>query len=619
MRSTARQLLGVTLLGLVAAVIGLGRRADGVAISHVGAVTSRAAAAFDRSPSLTEMRLKVGALDRPECDGGNGGCGISPKEGEEGEGALDAPMPSHLAAGRSVEQRAQGTRPPAAILASFDGLGFGFSGPQGTRRFNNPSDNSLAVGRDQIVQIVNGGMAVFTKQGRQYDTTGRVLYGPVSANAIFTGFGGPCEARNSGDAVVRYDQLADRWLYVLPIFQRDTTAAEEFQSPSRPGQAGQPGPPGPSGLIDRPAPAAVQAGAPQGGGGGRGAQGPRAVGPYAMCYAVSVGEDPLGPYYRYQFVRSLFPDYPRPAIWPDGYYVPSSTGDNVIQKHACVADRAKMLRGLPATEQCVVVDGVNFLNNADIDGHALPPLGAPNIVMAAGGAQLLGHLEDDGIYAWKFHVDWVDPSRTGLSGPVKIPVAPYHYLCDGQLTRCVPQPGDSTRLDAQGDKLMQRLVYRNIGGHQSILALHSINTSAGGGGVRWYEFRLDGHGDPALFQQGTYAPDSLYRWMGSIGMDRKGNIGVGYSFGGLPHYPGQRFAGRLAGDPPGLLTLHETVLVEGEAAQARANRWEDYTTTAMDPVDDCTFWYVGDYIRAGQTSYSSRIGGFRLPGCLKRH
>jgi hypothetical protein len=264
------------------------------------------------------------------------------------------------------------------------------------------------------------------------------------------------------------------------------------------------------------------------------------------CYAVSRGEDPLGPYYRYEFRRKLFPDYPRPAIWPDGYYIPTSTGDEVIQKHTCVADRARMLHGEPATEQCVIVDGVNFLNNADIDGQAGPPPGSPNIIISAGGTQLKKVLEDDGIYVWKFHVDWNDPSKTALSEPVKIPVAPYHYLCGGQLTSCVPQPGTERKLDAQGDKIMQRLVYRNLGDHEAIVALHSIDTTAGGGGVRWYEFRLDAERNPVLYQQGTYAPGGLFRWMASPGMDRAGNIGIGYSFGGAPNFAGQRFAGRLA-------------------------------------------------------------------------
>jgi hypothetical protein len=333
-----------------------------------------------------------------------------------------------------------------------------------------------------------------------------------------------------------------------------------------------------------------------------------------MCYAISATSDPMGEYYRYEFLRPLFPDYPRPAIWTDGYYIPTSTGDEVIQKHACVAERDKMLRGEPAREQCVIIDGVNFLNNADIDGKQLPPPGAPNIMMAAGGTQLKNVLEDDGIFVWKFKVDWQNPANTKLSAPEKIAVAPYRYLCDGQLTNCVPQPGVQTRLDSQGDKIMARLVYRRIGAHESLVAVHSVNTSAGAGGVRWYEFRVNKDRSVRVHQQGTYAPDGFYRWMASPAIDRFGNIGIGYSFGGAPNFAGQRFAARRASDPPGKLTLRETVLAEGAAAQ-NVMRWQDYTQTAIDPSDDCTVWYVGDYVKKGETNYSTRIGAFRMPGC----
>ncbi len=334
-----------------------------------------------------------------------------------------------------------------------------------------------------------------------------------------------------------------------------------------------------------------------------------------MCYAVSTGPDPFGPYYRYEFVRPLFPDYPRPAVWPDGYYVPTSTGDEVIQKHACVADRASMLQGKDATEQCVIIDGVNFLNNADLDGKQLPPAGAPNIMIAVGGTQLKKAMEDSSLYVWSFHVDWKDPSRTKVAGPTRIAVAPYHYLCDGQLSNCVPQPGVDRRLDAQGDKIMARVVYRRIGNRESVVAVHSVNTSSGGGGVRWYELRVDKQRRLSLDQQGTYAPEGFYRWMASPAMDKHGNIAIGYSFGGTPHFAGQRFAGRRMNDPKGTLTLGETVLVEGEGAQANTLRWEDYTQTAVDPSDDCTIWYAGDYFKKDATNYSTRIGAFRMPGC----
>src|SRR5256886_4302822 len=134
-------------------------------------------------------------------------------------------------------------------------------------------------------------------------------------------------------------------------------------------------------------------------------------------------------------------------------------------------------------------------------------------------------------------------------------------------------------------------------------------------GVRWYEFTVDSGSTVRLAQQGTYAPDGFYRWMASPAIDRVGNIGIGYSFGGTPHYAGQRFAARLAGDAPGMLTLHEAVLAEGQASQTNTLRWEDYTQTAMDPSDDCTIWYAGDYFGQGATDYSTRVGAFRLPGC----
>ncbi len=503
----------------------------------------------------------------------------------------------------SIEQTTFGNKPAAKLVASFDGLGVGFKGPQGSATLRNPSDNSLAVGPDHILQSVNSMMAIFTKKGKRFDSTGAVLYGPVRTNNVFRGFGGACEKVNSGDAVIRYDQLADRWLIVIPTFRkaalRNDSTIVKLPQPGEAVTLYQPEPTLPDTSTRRP-----------------GQNRPRdTTGSYCMCYALSTSSDPLGSYYRYEFKRDLFPDYPRPAVWPDGYYTTTSTSDDFIERHAYVVDRNKMLKGEDATEQSFILKGVNFIINADLDGKELPPPGAPNIMMATGGTQLKNIVGDDGIYVWKYHVDWQDPSKTKLEGPVKIEVSPYKYLGGGQLTKAVPQPGTVEKLDAQGDKIMARLVYRRIGDRQSIVAVHSVNTVAGGGGVRWYEFRINNTGNVNLFQQGTYAPEGNYRWMASPAMDKKGNIGIGYSFGGANDFPGQRFAGRLSGDKKGLLTLYETVLVNGEAAQTTTLRWEDYTQTAVDPVDDCTIWYVGDYLKKDAKSYSTRIGAFKMKGC----
>ena len=593
----------------------------------VGAIVVRGAMKHDVSAPLASIGTQDIRAVTPDCE--YLACGTSPGASSDAPEAgreqrpdepipSPAPPPTLSPAGIAVEQTSQGMRPAAPLVESFDGLGAEFQGPQGTATFRNPSDNSLAVGPDHIVQIVNSRIAIYSKKGSKYGKSGIVLYGPVATKSVWAGFGGVCEARNNGDAVVRYDQLAGRWLMVLPIFSRigpdefpakTTVAAGQAVPPGRLAKPGESSSPGASAELPanppQPPPPPERGHPPQ----------EKKAGVWAMCYAVSTGPDPLGSYYRYAFERTLFPDYPRPAVWIDGYYVATSTGDDVIQKHVCIADRTKMLVGQPATEQCIVVDGVNFLNNADIEGRKLPPARAPNIMMASGGTQLKNVFDDDGIYFWKVNVDWNNPSNTKADGPTKIKVAPYHYLCNGQLTSCVPQPDTERRLDVQGDKIMNRLVYRRLGRHESIVAAQSVATEGGGGGVRWYEFRLDKQRNPVLYQQGTYAPGGFYRWMPSIAIDKKGDIGVGYSFGGIPNFPGQRFAAREADDPKGLLTLHETVLAEGEAPQKDTLRWEDYTTTAMDPSDDCTFWYVGDYLKAGEANYRTKIGSFRLPNC----
>ena len=168
------------------------------------------------------------------------------------------------------------------------------------------------------------------------------------------------------------------------------------------------------------------------------------------------------------------------------------------------------------------------------------------MMLAAGGTQLKNILEDIGIYAWQFHVDWKrsDEERAGRAG--EDTVAPYHYLCDGQLTNCVPQPGSERRLDAQGDKIMARLVYRER--ERPRVDRGGAFGEHVGGGRRRSLVRVPRRQEAtvSLFQQGTYAPDGFYRWMASPAIDKFGNIGIGYSFGGRRTSP---VSGSRAGSP----------------------------------------------------------------------
>ena len=192
-------------------------------------------------------------------------------------------------------------------------------------------------------------------------------------------------------------------------------------------------------------------------------------------------------------------------------------------------------------------------------------------------------------------------------------MASYTAAC-GTSGTCIPQSGTTQQLDSLSDRVMFRLAYRNFGDHESLVTNDAV-TSGSSVGIRWYELR-NISGAPSVFQQGTYAPDATYRWMGSIAMDHVGNIAMGYSDSSSSAHPSIRFTGRLAGDALGTMTQGETTVITGGGSQTSFSRWGDYTSMAVDPADDCTFWYTDEYEPSnGNFNWNTRLASFQLPGC----
>ncbi len=435
-------------------------------------------------------------------------------------------------------------------LLNMDGVGEGFSGPQGTFTVNAaPPDTNGAVGPNHYVQTVNTDFAVFSKAGTP-------LYGPVPINTLWSGFGGGCQTNNDGDPIAQYDRIADR--FIILQFSVTTT-------------------------------------------------------PYLMCVAVSQTSDPTGAYYRYSFNYGnvAFPDYPKLGVWPDGYYMTVNVfnnGTTFAGTKVCAFDRAKMLTGAAATQQCFNTStAYGGLLPSDLDGPTAPPAGSPNYLVALGATTTQ-------LAYWKFHVDWATPANSTFTGPTSLAVASYAEACSGGT--CIPQSGTTQKLDSLADRLMYRLAYRNFGTHESLVVNHSV-TAGSSVGVRWYELRTSG-GNLTLFQQGTYAPDTNYRWMGSIAMDGAGNIGLGYSVSSGSLHPQIHYTGRLAADASGTMTQGEGTIINGAGSQSGSSlsRWGDYSSMSIDPLDDCTFWYATEYLAAtGAFNWHTRIASFKFPSC----
>jgi hypothetical protein len=330
--------------------------------------------------------------------------------------------------------------------------------------------------------------------------------------------------------------------------------------------------------------------------------------PYLQCVAVSTTSDATGTYNRYSFSQPYFNDYPKLGVWPDGYYISFNmfSGNSFVGGRACAFNRTAMLAGQAATQICFQLTSTyGGLLPSDLDGSTPPPAGSPNFYVAFGNDSVSLDL-------WKFHVDFTTPPNSTFTH-TNFPAPAFSAACGGGT--CIPQLGTSQQLDSLADRLMHRLAYRNFGDHESLVVNHSV-TAGSSVGVRWYEIRSP-NGTPLVYQAGTYAPDSNYRWMGSIAMDGAGNIALGYSVSSSSMYPAIRYTGRAPTDQLGTLQM-ETSIREGGGAQSgsRLSRWGDYSAMTIDPADDCTFFYTNEYLKStGSFNWSTQIASFKFPGC----
>jgi hypothetical protein len=471
------------------------------------------------------------------------------------KGALPGAAPARQADG--ALQSAPGVNAPNATGINFDGL---------AANGGAPPDSSGRVGPNHFVEWINTAFAI-------YDKAGTILYGPASGNTLFTSLGGACSAFNSGDPVVQYDGLADRW--VLTQF-----------------------------VVGAPAPAFSH-----------------------QCVAVSKTGDPLGAYYLYDFPTDAtnFVDYPKWTTWTDAYYMTAhlfnAAGTAFLGAPLYAFDRASMLAGLPAAFQSVNLDPTgNVFGHlvADLDGLTPPPPGSPAYVFAPASPEWDG-TATPGLHFWTAASTWGGTPTLTVTPKADIATAAYNTNLCGFSRDCIPQLGTTQKLDSLTGQLMFRAAYRKVGATESVLVSHTVNAlvpPANQAAFRWYEIRTPA-ATPTVFQQGTYAPTTANRWVSSIAMDEVGNIAVGYSVSDATMFPSINVTGRQTFDPLGTLGTEISMFAGLGAQTGSLNRWGDYTQMSVDPRDGCSFWYINQYQPAsGSFNWKTRIGSFRFPNCV---
>lgn len=457
----------------------------------------------------------------------------------------------------ALQTRAGVAKSPS-LLGGFEGINVDSGAAANGGHFWSPPDPTGAVGPNNYVQAVNTELSI-------YDRQGNTIAGPVDLKSLWATTTSLCKDHDDGDPIVVYDQLADRWLI------------SQF---------------------------AVSDAPPD----------------YHECIAVSKTGDPAGAYWSYDFKISdtRFNDYPKIGVWADGYYATfnDSVGDDFAGITVAAFERAKMLNGQAAK---VVAHHTSFpadqdysMLPADLNGRLAPPANAPALFAESFDGS------PDVLEVWSFRVDFAASTGT-FTRIARLPTAAFDSdLCRFELD-CLPQPSTSSGLDAISDRLMQPLSYRNFGDHESMVVDQTVDVNGQDhAGIRWYELRRIGSGQWSIVQQGTYAPDSANRWMGSMAMDGNGNVALGYSVASQSVFPSLRYATRLAGGAKDELEAEETMIAGGGSQTGDGHRWGDYSTMAIDPTDDCTFWYVGEYYSAptSELEWKTLIGHFRIPSCV---
>ncbi|MEO8195953.1 MAG: hypothetical protein ABI689_04440 [Thermoanaerobaculia bacterium] len=506
---------------------------------------------FDISPPLRDIPpLRQVGGEEP---------GREVREGMEGEDR-DKPLgPQDV--DTSVQDRVGSGEMPAPSVS--------FDGPSNISSVS-PPDPVGDVGPNHYVAMSNLSFQIF-------DKTGTSLYGPALNNTLWAGFGGACQTENSGDPIVLYDQIADRWM-----LSQFTAAGPTFFN----------------------------------------------------CVAVSTTADPTGTYYRWAFTTGTnFPDYPKYGWWSDGLYISTrefnAAGTAFMGVGAYAIKRADLISGNPVPVVLSFLAAPSPAYNvgdgllpSDLDGFTPPPAGTPNF--------FVGSMDNGGPYAatqdaltlWKFTADFATPANSTFVLANTIPIAAFDTIpafCSGRA--CVPQPGSANKLDHLGyrQRPLHRLAYRNFGTHESLVTNQSVEASATVSGIRWWEIRSP-NSSPVIYQEGTYAPgtvDAIHRWMGSIAMDSAGNMALGFSASdGTATFPSLWYTGRLAADPLGTMPQGEGSIINGTGSQTGSNRWGDYTSMNVDPVDDCTFWYVNEYLpTTSSVGWRLRVGAFKFDQC----
>ncbi len=335
--------------------------------------------------------------------------------------------------------------------------------------------------------------------------------------------------------------------------------------------------------------------------------------------AISQGPDPVNDdWYTYQFSTNTFPDYPKFSVWSDGYYITANKdqGSPDVNEVVFAIERDEMLVGNPDAQflgfPLTDIENSGFYSplGFNVNGTEMPPAGdAPIVYMQD---DVWSGVSTDHLKVWNINVDWAVAENSTISDPQVINTEPFDGLFDGGSFSNLPQPSGGD-IDAIQATIMYMAQYRRFSNHNSVVFNFVVDLDGNDdyAGIRWYELRQTEDGDDwTIYQEGTYVQSEGHSvFCGNMCMDLNGNIAMAYTLVSQTEYPSLRYTGRFATDTPGVMTLDEEVIGNGTQSDP-STRYGDYSQMTIDPVDDKSFWSIGEYFTGG--SRKNLVGVFKI-------
>jgi uncharacterized protein (DUF2141 family) len=447
-----------------------------------------------------------------------------------------------------------------ALTNAIEGINFDENAINGGF-YNIPPDPYGAAGPNHVVSVVNTSIEWHTKAGVQQNS-----------QSLKTFFASLAPLTNTFDPKALYDQYNSR--FVVVTLERTNTAQGAAANTSR------------------------------------------------IFIAVSDDDDPNGPWYFHQInafetinIFDSWADYPGFAVDNQAIYITANMFD--------------FGSGIFRGQRLWIIGKTPFYSGGAASSNRYDPFTAVGLPSLASTAQPAHMFETapGGVGTFLVYYSGLNVADNELIGVIRVdnplaaPAFTNQFVVLGDIDNIsalmpdAPQLGTAQLIDS-GDRRALNAVWRDNALWVAFTVVPPSGIDSGQATAHWVRVNTANLSALTLADQGDVGGEDIasgaYTYYPSVMVDANGNMGIGFAASAPSTYAGAYYTGRRPADAAG--TVQTTVtMAAGQDYYYRAfggarNRWGDYSSVALDPTTELTFWVFNEYALTRGTILGSYPG-----------